>query len=78
MIRLRETLTRACRHRWLGPLVIIVLVVLIAVVALHEGGERLLESAGELCIAVAALGVVALARLLPPLVVRPSSVSRGR
>ena len=71
MIRLRETLERGCRHRWLGPLVILLLVVLIAFVALHEGGEKLFGSAGELCVALA-LVVVSLVRGRPQIVGRPS------
>lgn len=70
MIRLRETLERACRHRWLGPLVIVLLVVLIAFIAIHEGGDKLFESAGELCVALAAVLLVTLVRVLPPLRVR--------
>jgi hypothetical protein len=67
MIRLRETLDHACRHRWLGPLVIVLLVVLIAFVAIHEGGEKVSEAAGELCVALAGVVLVTLVRALPPL-----------
>jgi peptidoglycan/LPS O-acetylase OafA/YrhL len=78
MIRLRETLERACRHRWLGPLVIVLLVVLIAFVAIHEGGEKVFESAGELCVALAALVLTILVQLLPPGLVRPPQAPRRR
>lgn len=78
MIRLRESIARACRHRWLGPLVILLLVLLIAFIAIHEGGEKLFESAGELCVALAAFVVVTLVRLLPPVLVRPLRGPRHR
>lgn len=77
MIRLRETLERGYRHRWLGPLVILLLVVLIAFVALHEGGETLFASAGELCVALA-LVLVGLVRAPARIVGRRSPASRHR
>jgi hypothetical protein len=78
MIRLRGTLERACRHRWLGPLVIVLLVVLIAFIAVHESGDKLLESAGELCVGLAALLVVTLVRLLPTVLVHALRGHRRR
>jgi hypothetical protein len=78
MIRVRDMLEHACRHRWLGPLVIVVLAVLIAFLAIHEGGEKLFESAGELCVALAAVAFVTLARVLLPLRVRPARTPQRR
>jgi hypothetical protein len=77
MIRLREVLQRARRHRWLGPLVIVLLVLLVAFVAFHEGSEKLFGSAGELCIAVA-LVVVSIVRARPQIVGRPSRAFQSR
>jgi hypothetical protein len=77
MIRLREALQRARRHRWLGPLVIILLVLLVAFIAFHEGSEKLFGSAGELCIAVAVV-VVSLVRARPQIVGRPSRAFESR
>ena len=62
-------LERARRHPWLGPLVILLLVALIALIAIHEADEKLFEVAGDLCVALAAV-VVALVRLLAPVLVR--------
>lgn len=59
VIRLRESIDRWLRHRWVGPLLLVLLAVVLGVLALHEGLEQLLESAGELCVALA---ILALAR----------------
>lgn len=57
VIRLRESIERWLRHRWAGPLLLILLAVVLGVLALHEGFEQLLESAGELCVALAILAI---------------------
>lgn len=65
MIRLRDMIERGCRHRLLGPIVILALAVLLASVFLHvalEGAEAAVEL-GELCVAIATiLGSFLLAR----------------
>lgn len=60
VIRLRESIERWLRHRWLGPVLLILLVLLLGMLAFHEGLAKLFESAGELCVALA---LFALARL---------------
>lgn len=55
MIRLRDMMERGCRHRFFGPVVVLVLVVLLASVFLHvaiEGAEAA-GQLGALCLAVA-------------------------
>ena len=56
----------------------ILLVVLIAFLALHEGGEKLFDSAGELCVALAAVAL-SLARGRLQIVGRlsPGALRRG-
>lgn len=60
MIRLRDTIDRALRHRCLGPLVALLLVVLVLGLAFHEGGEELFEAGGQLCVALALIVIAAL------------------
>lgn len=91
MIRLRALIEAGLRHRWLGPLVVLLLAVLLLGVAFHEGAEKALDAGSGLCIAVAlalltalfcrplALRAVAIAfeRRGPPagLVTRPSATA---
>lgn len=70
MIRLRELIERALRHRWLGPVVLLLLAVLLAAVLIHEGGERLADGVGELCLALFVLAAVC--------VLGPAAQSRAR
>jgi hypothetical protein len=69
---------RGCRHRLLGPIVILLLVVLLASVFLHvvvEGAEAAAQL-GDLCVAIAAaLGSLLLVRSLPRVYVRTSGVA---
>jgi hypothetical protein len=64
---------RGCRHRLLGPIVILLLVLLLASVFLHvaiEGAEAAAEL-GNLCVAVAAaLGSLLVLRSRPSIVPR--------
>lgn len=60
VIRLREAIDRGLRHRWLGPLVVLLLVLLVLGLAFHEGGETLFEAGGQLCVALALIVVAAL------------------
>lgn len=79
MIGLRQTIERGMRHRWLGPLFVILLCLLLAMVylhALHDGHSTGTEL-GELCLGLTMmLGAVLLIRLrfkapLPLVLVRP-------
>ena len=72
---------RGCRHRLLGPFVVLLLVVLLAAVFLHavvEGAEAA-SQLGALCVAIAAaLGSLLLVRSLPRAYVRTVDlVGRG-
>lgn len=58
IIRLRELIERGLRHPRLGPVVLILLAVLLAAVLIHEGGERLADGVGELCMALFVLVVL--------------------
>ena len=82
MIRLRRMLERGRRHPVLGPIVIVLLIVLLAMVCLHaahEGWDGAAEL-GAVCIGlVTLLGAVVchrLGSLIPRLVVR-RSYARG-
>lgn len=68
---------RGCRHRLLGPIVILLLAVLLASVFLHvvvEGAEAAAKL-GDRCVAIAAaLGSLLLLRSLPGAFVRMADV----
>lgn len=55
MIRLRQLIDRGRRHPLLGPLVILLLVLLIALTMLHEGHESVTGDVGVLCVGIALL-----------------------
>ena len=62
MIRLRASIDRGRRHPLLGPLLIVVLVLVIALMMLHEGQESAVADLGPLCIGITLLllrGVIA-------------------
>lgn len=63
MIRLREMLERGMRHRWLGPALILLVALLLALVVLHITADQAAE-AGVVCIAFLVMVVTVL--LLPP------------
>ena len=67
MIGLRQTIERGMRHRWLGPLFVILLCLLLAMLylhALHDGGHSTGSELGELCLGIVMmLGAVLLIRL---------------
>ena len=78
MIRLRQTIERGMRHRWLGPLFVILFCLLLAMVylhALHDGQSG--TELGALCIGITmVIGAVLLIRLrfkapLPLVLARP-------
>lgn len=60
MIRLRHEIDRALRHRWLGPIILLVLVGLLALVILHVTVDQALE-ASVVCLAIV-IFVVGIAR----------------
>jgi hypothetical protein len=63
MIGLRRTIDRALGHRWLGPVILIVLVVLLVFVMLHT---TLDAAHHELALACLAIVVAALGLLVRP------------
>lgn len=66
MIRLRRTIEGGVRHRWLGPLFVILLCLLLAMLFLHamHDGQCAGTELGELCLAISVLlGAVLLVRI---------------
>ena len=66
MIELRRNIERGMRHRWLGPLFIIVFCVLMALMFLHAMHDRhnMGTELGELCLGITMmLGIVLLIRV---------------
>lgn len=82
MIRLRSILERGCTHPILGPLVLVFLVLLLAMVFLHaaEEGLHAAMEAGAVCFVFAAFLVLVLldpARLRPPAISLAGVCERG-
>lgn len=52
MIRLRQTIERGMRHRWLGPLFVILFCLLVALTFLHGiyDGDHMATELGEFCL----------------------------
>ena len=52
MIRLRQTIERGMRHRWLGPLFVILFCLLVALTFLHgiHDGDHMATDLGEFCL----------------------------
>lgn len=71
MIALRGWLERTSRRRWVGPLVVILLVLLIAMTMFHTGTDQALEQEGAACIAF--VFFVAVTRLVQRLCASPAS-----
>lgn len=71
MIRLRALIDRGRRHPLLGPLLIVVLVLVFALMLLHEGQESTAADLGPLCIGITLL-------LLRALVPRPATPETAR
>ena len=63
MIRLRGALVRALERRWVGPLVLVILVVLLAFVGLHVFGDHFEDAAAATC---GGLLIVTVFRLVLP------------
>lgn len=81
MIRLRTFLERARRHPVLGPIVLVALVVLLALVFLHaaEDGHEAATQLGALCLAVLTiLGPIVLERIRRTAHVAVAGVPVGR
>lgn len=49
MIRLRRALARALERRWIGPVVLVVVIVLLAFVGLHLVSDHFGEAAAATC-----------------------------
>lgn len=82
MIGLRRTIERGMRHRWLGPLFILLFCVLMALMFMHaiHDGQNAGTELGEFCLAVIImLGIVLLIRVRfkAPLAVTPVRVGRA-
>ena len=52
MIRLRQTIERGMRHRWLGPLFVLLFCLLVALTFLHgiHDGDHMATDLGEFCL----------------------------
>jgi hypothetical protein len=65
MIRLRQTIERGIRHRWLGPLFVILVCLMLALLfmhAMHDGHDAGTE-VGEFCLGLTIMfGLVVLIR----------------
>lgn len=73
MIRLRATLELGLRHRWLGPVLILLFAVLLTLLALHSAFDEALLSGLLACVALA---LVVFVRSFPP--PAPARRSTGR
>ena len=71
MIRLRQQIDRGRRHPVLGPLLIIVLLLMIALMMLHEGSESTGVDLGALCVGI----MLALLRVVVPRPATPETRS---
>ena len=69
MIRLRRTLERAQRHRWLWILVLVLIAIVVALVALHSTHDAAGVDGPLVCMAVMLLLVVPVRVPRPPTVV---------
>jgi len=63
VLRLRSALDRALERRWVGPLVLVILVVLLAFVGLHVFGDHFEDAAAATC---GGLLIVTVFRLVLP------------
>jgi hypothetical protein len=65
MIQLRRRIERGMRHRWLGPLFVLLLVLLLVMTAIHaiHDVDHIATGAGEVCLGIAVgFGVIVLTR----------------
>ena len=82
MIRLRKALDRGLRHRWLGPVCLILFVLLMALMFMHTAhdNEHSFTDIGEICLALTVMfAFIVIIRLGWPAVQRlvPVTVGRG-
>jgi hypothetical protein len=66
VIRLRQVIERGMRHRWLGPLFVLLFVLLLVMTALHaiHDGDHMASGAGDVCLGIAVmLGALIVVRL---------------
>ena len=66
VIRLRATIERGLRHRWLGPLLLVTLVLLLGLLVLHSTSDQL-EPSSALLICAALSMLLALLPIAPRL-----------
>jgi hypothetical protein len=78
MIRLRGAIDRALGRRWLGPLIILLLVVVMVFVVLHTAVDAAHDEIGLACLAVAAVILGLLVRPKQETPLRPSAPLRRR
>ena len=78
MIRLRHEIDRALRNPWVGPIVLLVLVGLLALVILHVTIDQAIE-ASIVCLVIVmfAVGTVRIVRRFLGLLQAPPASSRG-
>lgn len=74
MIRIRGAIARGLRHPLLGPLLLLLIVVALALIAVHETADDWLLPLLAACVAAAFVAV--LTGFRPP--VRPGAFPRGR
>lgn len=72
MIRLNQHIERWRRHPLIGPVLILLVVVVMALVAIHEGHEALDTDVGALCVGLVFILLAAITTLLRP----PAATSR--
>ena len=79
MIRLRQTIERGMRHRWLGPLFVVLFCLMLALLFMHavHDGQDAGTDVGQFCIGLTIMfGLMVLIRLrwrivVPLVVARP-------
>jgi hypothetical protein len=65
MIRLRRAILRALEHRWLGPAIMVLLVVMLVFVMLHTTVDTAHHEVGLACLAIVAVILRILVRPAP-------------
>jgi hypothetical protein len=81
MIRLRQTIERGMRHRWLGPLFVLLFCLLLALTFLHamHDGHHMATELGEFCLGLIVMfGLLLVIRLGWRVIVRIVRPRPGR